>query len=147
MRFITLVFLACLGCSYVATPHLDPSRVSGVYQNGDGFWPRWLILNDDGTFSYRQLTDSIKMVEGGGFVPEGGWALAGRWMFISPDRIEMTVDGNPAKITVFLRSSNKHEFAILEPDLFPNILKHWKDDDGLGYLKKQKPNPERSVSP
>jgi hypothetical protein len=139
MRFVALILLLCVGCSHVVTPRIEPSRLPGVYANGDGFWPRWLELKEDRTFSYTQMTDVIEMVSADQFVTKGGWTLSGQWTFFPPDRIEMTTSGSPPKISVFVRPSAKHELAILEPDLFSDILRRWKDDGSLRYLKK-KPN-------
>ena len=81
-----------------------------------------------------QLTDVMN--EKGEF--EGSWGLAGTWKFVVPDRLELSADGHPNKITVFVRVSRRNEYAILEPDLFSDILSTWSDDGGLRYLKKEK---------
>jgi hypothetical protein len=140
MRSALLLVVMLCGCAHPAIRTDEVSRLAGTYQNGDGFWPRWIELNADGTFSYSQITDNLKQASDGAFVFEGGWGLSGKWTFHRPDKIELSANGRPEKITVFVRRSTKYEFVILEPDLFPDILSRWRDDGSWGYLKKQKPN-------
>ena len=77
---------------------------------------------------------------------EGSWGVIGRWSFLPPDRIEMLPDGKPGRIEVFVRMRGD-QIAILEPDLFPDILKTWKPDGSLRYLRKQKPNKAPEPTP
>jgi len=142
-----LVTLLCCGCVHSTLSPTDAAELPGVYRNGDGFWPRWLDLKEDGTYSYIQMTDNFKDAGDGTFISEGGWGLSGTWTFRPPDRIEMSTNGKPEKIGVVVRRSAKYGFAILEPDLFPDILSKWKDDGSWGYLKKQKPEPNQSLQP
>jgi hypothetical protein len=133
MRLLPILLLFLVGCVAPSSQKIEEHKLVGRYENGDGFWPRWLELKPDGTFSYMQLTDVIN--EKGEF--EGSWGFDGNWKFISPDRLELSARGRPEKIVVFVRPSRKHGYAILEPDLFSDILSTWSDDDGLRYLKKE----------
>lgn len=149
MRVAMLLSLLCAGCAHVAPQQIEASRLPGTYRNGDGFWPRWLDLMEDGTYVYTQMTDVLREVAKDEFVFEGGWSFGGRWSFVPPDRIEMTIQGRPEKVSVIVRPSTRYEWAILEPDLFPGIARGWKDDGSWGYLKKEKPNqaPKPTATP
>jgi len=142
MRFAILSVLLFSGCAHVTVPVVDNACLPGVYRNGDGFWPRSLELKSDGTYSYTQMTDVLEEVGEGNFMCKGGWCLSGHWTFLMPDKIELITDGKPAKIMVFVRLSKKHGVAILEPDMFKDILSNWVDDDGVRYLKKEEKTTE-----
>ena len=149
MRSWVLIVLLICGCVQFPLSRIGETDLIGSYSNGDGFWPRSLELRADRTFSYHQLTDVIAQQKDGSMVFEGSWGVIGRWTFLPPDRIEMLPDGKPGRIEVFVRMHRGDQVAILEPDLFPDILKTWKPDGSLRYLKKQKPNkaPEPTTGP
>lgn len=142
---VLLVILLSGGCAHSTLSSSDVAQLPGLYQSGDGFWPRWLDLKEDGTYSYTQITDVLRDAGDGTSIFEGGWGLTGTWTFRPPDRIEMSTNGKPARLSVVVRRSAKYGFAILEPGLFPDILSRWKDDGSWGYLKKQK--PEETIPP
>ncbi len=147
MRILLILpLLLVFGCASVADSPLSTRDLISVYTNGDGFWPRTLNLKEDGTFTYEQMTDSMKFVDDEHFVLEGSWSMTGRWAFIAPDKIELTVDRRPARIEVYARISKEEGVVILEPDLFPDILSTWSKGDrylSLRYLKKIKESPIR----
>jgi len=145
VRWLFILFLFLAGCAHLPLTTIDTSRLAGEYWNGDGFWPRSLDLKSDGTFSYNQMTDTMRMIDDDHFEFDGSWTLSGHWNFVPPDRIEMSTNGKPEKITVFVRSSKKYEFAILEPDMFADILSTWSDDGSLRYLKKKKNPPNQAL--
>jgi hypothetical protein len=145
--FILLAILGCAGC--VQFGHVGEKTLVGSYWNGDGFCPRTLELRADGSFDYDQLTDLIKEGKDGVGVFEGSWGIRGRWRLIPPDRIEMTSDKSAQKIGVFVRTYSGGKIAILEPDLFPDILKVWTPAESVYFLRKRSkaPNSERSAAP
>jgi hypothetical protein len=142
-----MLVLLCVGCVNLTPQAIDASNLVGEYWNGDGFWPRSLDLRDDGSFIYDQMTDTMRMIDDEHFEFEGSWHLSGHWTFVPPDRIDMIRDGKPERISVFVRRSKKAGFAILEPDMFSDILSTWSDDGSLRYLKRKKKNPNQSPEP
>jgi len=147
MKRLVLIFvLAVTGCAHSLERPIARDELVGVYANGDPFWPRSLDLNSDGTFAYRQLTDVIGA--DGSF--EGSWGLSGKWRFVTPDRVELATAMQKEPVLVFARRSKRSGIAILEPDLFPAILREWADDAGFGYLRKsgvKKPNQTPEPTP
>ena len=76
LRTAFLPLLSLCGCiHHLRIPASEVAELPGVYQNNDGFWPRWLELKEDGTFNYTQLTDVLKQSADGSMVFEGGWRL------------------------------------------------------------------------
>jgi hypothetical protein len=120
LPFFALLVAGCVHSS------LGVDEIAGRYWNGDGFWPRTLDLSEDNTFQYYQVTDT----------GDGQWFFSGRWTFVSPDKIELETGQTPEMIEVYVRPSAQSGIAILEPDLFEDILSTWTDDQSLRYLKR-----------
>jgi hypothetical protein len=137
MRLLLILALILSGCATTHPEKIVESQLVGRFANGDPFWPRWLELKSDGSFLYMQMTDVMN--DKGEF--EGSWGFDGRWAFHAPDRIELTPKIGPKKVTVFVRASKQGDYAILEPDLFSDILSTWADDGGLRYLHKEPNQP------
>jgi hypothetical protein len=133
MRALLIFALLLSGCVTHPSGDIVKSQLVGRFANGDSFWPRWLELKSDGSFLYMQLTDVIN--EKGEF--EGSWGFDGTWNFHAPDRIELTPKSGSNKVTVFVRLSKRGEHAILESELFSDILSTWVDGGGVRYLKKE----------
>jgi len=135
MRLLLILTLVLAGCAHPNQHAMLRDELVGNYTNGDPYWPRSLELNVDGTFDYRQLTDVI----GADGSLEGSWEFSGSWKFFAPDRIELTSERRKEPVLVFARLSRKTGIAILEPDLFPTILRDWSDDRGFGFLRRWSP--------
>lgn len=144
MRACIAIGLLFSGCVHVSVSEHD---LAGSYTNSDGYWPRSLDLRQDGTFAYDQLTDVIKEAKDGTAVSEGSWGLRGHWRFLPPDRVELAADGKPAKVVLFVRTYSAGKIAILEPDLFPDILNTWSPDRVLRFLKKREQEPNQLPDP
>ena len=147
MRILGFIALLIAGCMNYSQAPLSERDLVGVFENGDGFWPRTLELNEDRSFSYIQMTDVWELVSEDTFTMKGGWEFRGTWSFIPPDRIELATNRTPERIVVYVRRAPRSDIAILEPDLFEDILATWKDDGSLRYLKKTKQSPNREAEP
>ncbi len=124
MRFcVFITFLVC-GCAHLERP-LTPTSIAGSYSNHDGFWPRTLALHTDGSFTYDQLTDVLQEKKDGSMVFEGSWGMRGSWSFQPPDRIELISQPRKDRVTIFVRRNSAGRIALLEPNLYPDILKTW----------------------
>jgi len=124
MKLAVLLVLSLCGCA-----HLDqlPTAKSliGEYSNHDGFWPRTLTLHKDGSFTYDQLTDVLKEQKDGTLLFEGSWGMSGKWSFQSPDRVELVTEPRKDHFPLFVRRHSNGKIVLLEPHLFPDILKTW----------------------
>ena len=142
---VTIAILVCAGCARFG--HVAEKALIGSYGNGDPFCPRTLELRADGTFDYDQLTDNIVEGKDGVGVFEGSWGVRGHWRFSPPDRIEMTPNRSATRIEVFVRRYSEGKIAILEPDLYPDILKVWTPMESVYFLRKQDQKPNQSLQP
>jgi hypothetical protein len=133
-RALLILALVLSGCATQPSTETSASALIGRFTNGDPFWPRWLELKRDGGFLYSQVTDVVN--EKGQF--EGSWSFTGTWTFHAPDRIELAPQSGARKVVLFVRRSGRGDYAILEPDLFPDILSTWAEDGGVRYLKKDR---------
>jgi hypothetical protein len=138
MRALIIVTILICGCAHVERVNLK--SIAGSYSNGDRFCPRTLDLRTDSSFTYDQLTDNLVSGKDGIMVFEGSWGVRGRWNFIPPDRIEMLPEGNSARIEIFIRTYSNGKVALLEPSLYPDILKAWTPQESVYFLRKTEPN-------
>lgn len=93
------------------------------------------------------MTDVWEFISEDTLTMKGSWEFRGTWSFIPPERIELVTNRSPERIVVYVRRAPRSGIAILEPDLFEDILATWKDDGSLRYLKKAKKSPNQAVEP
>lgn len=136
MRALALMPFLVLGCAHFEGPSVSDGMLAGSYMNGDPVVPRTLLLHDNYTFEYFQLTNSIGPREGAG----EEWGYYGRWVFRPPDSVELHIGDGSDVILVYVRAHSESDVAILEPDLFPGILAGWDPVRTYEYLTKRQPS-------
>ncbi len=134
MRFLLLLALFLCGCVSFTSNRLTFDEVAGSYCRCDPWWPRVLELNKDGSFIYEQRTDHI------GFdadcMYEGGWCFDGKWAFVTPDKIILKTNRQPEIIVLRARREESGKVAILEMDLFPDIVEEWDSGETSRALQE-----------
>jgi len=124
MRLCVVIALIFCGCAQLDQP-LTATSIASEYSNHDAFWPRTLTLHKDGTFTYHQLTDVLQEKKDGTMLFEGSWGMSGTWSFQPPDRVELVAAPRKDRFTILIRRDSAGKIVMLEPNLYPDILKTW----------------------